>query len=130
MRFFVLLVLIFASSPLATAAEDPKKPNVLFIAVDDLRPELACYGNKLVKSPNIDALASRGLRFERAYCQYALCNPSRASLLSGRRPETLGIYDLKTFVRDAGPDVVTLPELFTKNGYATHSIGPILQTTN
>src|SRR5690348_16182094 len=94
------------------AADDARpRMKVLFIAVDDLRPELGCYGFKQIKSPNIDAHASQGLQFKRAYCQFALCDPSRSSLLTGRRPETIQIYDLETFVRTHAPDVVTLPQL-------------------
>jgi arylsulfatase A-like enzyme len=113
------------------AAEDAKpRMNVLFIAVDDLRPELGCYGFRQIKSPNIDALASQGLQFNRAYCQFALCNPSRSSLLTGRRPETIQIYDLETFVRTHAPDVVTLPQLFKNNGYEARSVGKIFHVTN
>jgi iduronate 2-sulfatase len=104
--------------------------NVLFIAVDDLRPELGCYGYSQIKSPNIDALAARGLQFNRAYCQFALCNPSRSSLLTGRRPESIQVYDLETFVRTHAPDVVTLPQLFKNNGYEARSIGKIFHVTN
>ncbi len=114
----------------ATAGSNSARLNVLFIAVDDLRPELGCYGFSLIKSPNIDALARRGLRFNRAYCQYALCNPSRSSLLTGLRPETIHVYDLKTFVRTNVPDVVTLPQLFKNSGYEARSIGKIFHVTN
>ena len=102
-----------------------KKLNVLFIAVDDLRPELNCYGHKHILSPNIDRLAARGLIFERAYCQQAVCAPSRISLLSGCRPDTTTIYDLNTPLRTRMPQVVTLPQHFKKNGYETLSIGKI-----
>ncbi|MHC4195351.1 MAG: sulfatase-like hydrolase/transferase, partial [Planctomycetota bacterium] len=79
--------------------------NVLFIAVDDLRPQLGCYGHKQIISPNIDRLAAQGLLFERTYCQQAVCAPSRASLLSGTRPDTTKIYHLKTPLRKAMPNV-------------------------
>ncbi len=109
----------------ARAADEASRPNVLFIAVDDLRVELGCYGNTIVKSPNLDRLASRGLLFERAYCQQALCNPSRASLLTGLRPDTLGVTDLPTHFRRRFPDVVTLPQLFKQQGYHARGIGKI-----
>ncbi|REK06003.1 MAG: DUF4976 domain-containing protein [Planctomycetota bacterium] len=101
------------------------RPNVLFIAVDDLRVELGCYGNTLAKSPNIDRLAHRGTLFERAYCQQAVCNPSRASLLTGLRPDTIGVWDLPTHFRENRPDVVTLPQLFKNNGYHAQCIGKV-----
>src|SRR4051794_32780717 len=107
-----------------------QKFNVLFIAIDDLRPELGCYGFSQIKSPNIDALAKQSLQFNRAYCQFALCNPSRSSLLSGERPETIKVYDLKTFVRTNAPDAVTLPQLFKNNGYESRSVGKIFHVTN
>ncbi len=110
---------------LADVEQGPPRFNVLFIAVDDMRVELGCYGNPLVKSPSIDALAGRGLLFERAYCQQALCNPSRASLMTGLRPDTLGIFDLPTHFRQHHPDVVTLPQLFKQHGWHTQNIGKV-----
>jgi len=101
------------------------KPNVLFIAVDDLRPELGCYGNKIVRSPNIDRLAARGVRFNHAYCQQAVCSPSRSSLLTGRRPDATRVWDLETHFRAALPDVVTLPQYFKANGYHCAALGKI-----
>ncbi|MHC4487588.1 MAG: sulfatase-like hydrolase/transferase, partial [Planctomycetota bacterium] len=102
-----------------------RKMNVLFIGVDDLRPQLGCYGQKHIISPSIDRLAGRGLVFERTYCQQAVCAPSRVSLLSGTRPDTTKIYDLNTPLRKAMPNVLTLPEHFKNNGYETISIGKI-----
>ena len=101
------------------------KTNVLFIAVDDLRPQLGCYGQKQILSPNIDRLAAQGLLFERTYCQQAVCGATRASLLTGVRPDTAGIHGNSTPVRKAMPDIVTLPEHFKNHGYETLSIGKI-----
>ncbi len=106
----------------------PAPVNVLFIVVDDLNPSLGCYGNPIVKSPNIDRLAARGVRFDRAYCQYPLCNPSRASFLSGRRPETTGIYVLTTSARTALPNAVLLPQFFRDRGYFTAGAGKIFHS--
>ncbi|MDA3799581.1 MAG: sulfatase [Kiritimatiellae bacterium] len=99
--------------------------NVLFVAVDDLRTQLGCYGMPWVKSPNIDAFAEKSLLLERAYCQQAICSPSRCSVLSGCRPDTTTIYDLQTPLRQAMPDVLSLPEHFKNNGYETVSIGKV-----
>ena len=121
------LVLIPPETQAAPDAEsNGSKPlNVLFIAADDLRVELGCYGNTIVKSPNLDRLAARGTLFKHAYCQQALCNPSRASIMTGLRPDTLGIWDLPTHFREVRPNVVTLPELFKQNGYFTQNIGKV-----
>ena len=104
----------------------PKKPrNVLFIAVDDLRPELGCYGQTIVHSPNIDQLARQGVRFDRAYCQEAICGPSRASLMTGLRPDNNGVIENNTHFRHTVPDVTTLPAHFASHGYSTVGIGKI-----
>ncbi len=101
------------------------KPNVLFIAVDDMRPELGCYGNKLVKTPHIDRLAARGIVFERAYCQQAVCSPSRTAILTGLRPDTTKVWDLETHFRTAQPNCVTLPQHFKANGYHCAALSKI-----
>ena len=101
------------------------KPNVLLICVDDLKPLLGCYGDTVVKSPNIDRLAARGVLFEKAYCNQAVCSPSRNALLTGLRPQSLGIYELNTNFRKAAPDAVTLPQHFKANGYHAEALGKI-----
>lgn len=103
------------------------KPNVLFIAVDDLKPVLGCYGDKIAKTPNIDKLASRGMLFEKAYVNQAVCAPSRNSLMMGIRPQTMGLYDLKTYFRDIPTysNVITMGQTFMKNGYRAESLGKV-----
>lgn len=115
------ILLFLLCAPAAVAAP----LNVLFLAADDLRCDLASYGHPLVKTPHLDRLAARGVQFNRAYCQQAVCNPSRASLLTGRRPDTLRIWDLPTHFRDVAPDVVTLPQHFKNHGWLTQNIGKI-----
>jgi len=107
------------------SAAEGQRLNVLFLAVDDLRPELACYGNKQIDTPNFDRLAKWGVRFDRAYCQYPLCDPSRSSLLTGRHPNTTGVMDNRTFFRTAHPDFVSLPQHFQSQGYTTARVGKI-----
>ena len=102
-----------------------QQPNVLFIAIDDLRPELGCYGSPIAVTPNIDALASNGLMFNRAYCQQAICRPSRASLMTGTRPETTGLFHNYVALRDLKPDIITLPQHFIANGYETVYCGKV-----
>lgn len=100
--------------------------NVLFIPVDDLRPELGCYGNSIVESPNIDRLASRSLIFRRAYCQSPVCGPSRASLLTGLRPDTTKVWGNRKHFRETSPDLVTLPQRFKQEGYHAEGLGKVL----
>ncbi len=113
---------------LAAAADTtaPRRPlNVLMIAVDDLRPDLGCYGNRVVHTPNIDRLASRGVVFGRAYCQQAVCSPSRTSLMTGQRPDTTRVFDLVSHFRTALPDCVTLPQHFKAHGYHCAALSKI-----
>ncbi|MCF7984187.1 MAG: sulfatase-like hydrolase/transferase [Thiohalocapsa sp.] len=105
-----------------TAAATTGRLNVLFIAVDDLRPELGAYGVDSIQTPNIDALAREGTKFTRAYAQMSTCTPSRTSLMTGLRPDSAGVTDLHTHFRDTVPSVVTLPQYFQQNGYETQGI--------
>src|SRR5262245_19181456 len=126
-RLLVLLaavVILGALAPPAVAADAPKY-NVLFLLVDDLRPELGCYGHPTVKTPNIDALAKAGVRFDRAYVQFPLCCPSRSSMLTGRYPTTTGVLDNRTWFGADHPDFVSLPRHFMANGYASLRCGKV-----
>ncbi|ARV16851.1 hypothetical protein BTO07_06705 [Polaribacter sp. SA4-12] len=105
------------------AKNQPK--NILFIAVDDLKPILGAYGNTVVKTPNIDKLAANGFVLENNHCQQAVCGPSRASIMTGKRPDYTKIWDLKTHIRSINPDIVTMPQYFKQNGYQTAPVGKI-----
>ena len=110
---------------LATTLRAAERPNVLFIAVDDLRASVGVFGDKLAITPNIDALGTRGTVFANAHCQIAICNPSRASVMTGMRPDTIRVWGLKKHFREEKPKVITLPQWFKQHGYHTHSIGKI-----
>jgi uncharacterized sulfatase len=121
------LGLLAGSLPLQAETAAPRL-NVVHIVADDLNIDLGCYGHPVVKSPNIDRLAARGVRFDRAYCNYPVCNPSRTSFLSGKRPDTTGIVDNVTPTRTSLKDSVMLPELFRRQGWRTEKFGKIFHT--
>jgi iduronate 2-sulfatase len=123
MRLLALLVLgCFCA---ALSAAETKPLNVLFIAVDDLRPEINASGSKVIKTPNMDRIAARGTTFDRAYCQQAVCSPSRSSLMTGRRPDATRVWDLETHFRTALPDAVTVAQYFKNHGYHSQGMGKI-----
>ncbi len=120
--------LVMAIVPARTqtqSAPPARRLNVLMIAVDDMRPEAGCYGAPLIQTPSLDALARRGTVFLQAYCQQAVCSPSRTSLLTGRRPDTTKVYDLETHFRATIPGAVTLPQHFKNHGYHTQAFSKI-----
>ena len=123
--WFTAVLPVFGGLDLRAAEAAPPRPNVLFIAVDDLRPDLGCYGRDYIKSPNIDALAKNGTVFQRAYCQQSVCSPSRTSVMTGMRPDTTKVWDLRTHFRDAQPDAVTLGQAFKNSGYLVQGMGKI-----
>jgi len=118
-----LVVLWACASSCQNRQAEAMKPNILFIPVDDLRPDLGCYGSTTLLSPHIDRLAADGVTFTRAYCQQSVCNPSRASLLTGLRPDSIQVWDLRTSFREVVPEVVTLPQYFKQQGYTTIGLG-------
>ena len=121
----VVAGMLAAVIPAAAQPSVARRPNVLLIMSDDLNNDLGTYGHPIVKTPNIDRLAQRGVRFDRAYNQFPLCNPSRASLLTGLRPDTIRIYELVTQFRKNRPEAVTLPQMFRNNGYIAARVGKI-----
>jgi iduronate 2-sulfatase len=125
-RFLFRTFLLF-SLALSQAGEQQssRRSNVLLICVDDLKPTLGCYGDRLARSPNMDRLASRGMLCRRAYCNQAVCAPSRNALLTGMRPTSMGIYDLGTHFRNAAPNAVTLPQYFMQQGYRAEGMGKV-----
>jgi choline-sulfatase len=125
MRKFLSILLCGLVGLSATVADAAERFNVLFIASDDLNCDLGCYGHPLVKSPNIDRLAKRGVRFDKAYCQYPVCNPSRSSFMTGLYPVQTGVLSNGGNFRRKQPDVVTLPQLFMKHDYFAARVGKI-----
>ncbi len=124
--FILVSSIFFSCKPTSKEkVEIKKKPNILFIAIDDLRPEIGAYGSEIAVTPNLDKLASDGLLFNRAYCQEPICSPSRASLMTGARPESINVIENFTYFRDANPDIITLPQHFKNNGYTTTHTGKI-----
>jgi len=122
-RALVLGVGVTCTSVTSLAKDE--RPNVLFVVVDDLRPELGCYGNREIKTPHFDSFSESATTFTRAYCQAAACAPSRAAVMTGLRPDTTRVWDLKGKFRINMPDVVTLPQHFHAHGYYTVSMGKI-----
>ncbi|MBL9206702.1 MAG: sulfatase [Opitutaceae bacterium] len=125
----ILLWVLLISPLTGVLAERTAKPNVLFIVADDLCTHVGAYGDKVVQTPHLDALAARAVRFDRAYVQYPVCNPSRNSFLSGLRPDTTRIYNNETALRSILPEVVTLPQCFRESGYFTASISKIFHVS-
>ncbi len=126
MVYLKLFLFLLYASILSGCAETPeRKPNLLLLYMDDLRPQLSCYGRSHMQTPNIDALAREGILFANAYCNVAVCGASRASMLTGIRPTKNIFRDYKVFVQEDAPNAVTLPQLFKENGYTTISNGKI-----
>ena len=122
-RLLIITICLVATANLF--AQEQKKPNVLFIAIDDLKPILGCYGDKMIKTPNIDRLAKMGTVFMSNYVQQAVCGPTRASLMTGKRPDYTKVWDLKTPMRDVNPDILSLPQYLITQGYSTQGIGKV-----
>ncbi len=126
----ISLTPVILASLAVTANSQETRKNILFIAVDDMNSDLGCFGHPFVKSPNIDRLASRGIAFANAYCQFPLSSPSRSSLLTGFRPDHTRVFDLTYHFRQDMPDVQTLPQMFMKNGYYVARVGKMFHYGN
>ena len=125
---FLVLIVLSCQNTFAQIVEEPTKPNVLFIIVDDLKPILGCYGDPFVKTPNIDRFAKEGVVFTNTYCQQAVCGPSRASFLTGMRPDYTGVWDLETEMRNINHEILSMPQFFKQNGYITAGIGKVFDS--
>lgn len=123
--FISLALQLIGHADVCSASEPVRRTNILLICVDDLKPVLGCYGDKIAKTPNIDRLAGQGVVFESAYCNQAVCSPSRNALLTSLRPQTLGIYDLATNFRRSRPDAVTVAQHFQQHGFITQALGKV-----
>jgi len=123
------LLAVLSSNPASAQATAPRRPNVLFIIADDLGAHVGVYGDPVVQTPHLDALAAQSVRFDQAYVQYPVCNPSRISFLTGLRPDTTHIYGNNTALRETLPDAVTLPERFRASGYFTASISKVFHVS-
>lgn len=130
MKCVLLSLALILISSVAIPAIAADRPNVIFIAADDMNCDLSAFGNSQVKTPNLERLAKMGVRFDRAYCQQPLCGPSRASLMTGLRPDTLDMHTLKHELREKNPDVVTLGQLFRNQGYFSARAGKIYHYGN
>ncbi|WP_372896455.1 sulfatase-like hydrolase/transferase, partial [Stieleria sp.] len=125
LRFFTSQIWCVIALAFASNHVSAERPNVLMILVDDLKPALGCYGDPIAKTPNLDALAGRGMRFDAAYCNQAVCAPSRFTLMLGSHSTSTGLYGLGSQLRQVMPDAITLPQHFAAHGYRTESLGKI-----
>ena len=120
-----LLIFFILSGSSCNGPKDKKTPNILFVSIDDLRPTLGVYGDPMAITPNIDQLASEGMTFRQTFCQAAVCAPSRASLMTGIRPDSSRVWHLGDKFREINPEAVTMPQYFARNGYHTVNAGKI-----
>ena len=124
-KYFLKLILIFYSITCTSQGKLNDKPNILFIAVDDLKPTIGAYGDQIALTPNLDLLSESATIFLNNHTQQAICGPARASIMTGKRPDYTKVWDLKTKMRDMVPDIVTIPQFFKSNGYKTIGLGKI-----